>query len=216
MRIHPIVVPWLLAALAACQPSAPSLQERATPPDIRATDEEASAPDPVAAREDSSRLADLIASAPPEATVCRRMVREIARAAERHPADTGAFLAALQDEFVGGTGDPFELEAGLRDGRWNRSYFYAGHGGFRPELDDAQRYPERGNHQPGHFVSVLSVAAGFGGEAARVAIAQAGDYEPADEDDLRLSTRAIEWGEGLRTGALRPAEVALRTAEMCR
>ncbi|MDQ3556213.1 MAG: hypothetical protein M3409_05495 [Gemmatimonadota bacterium] len=212
MRRLRSTLPILLAGVLGCQP--------ATPPAAERTAAVASAAEALATRSelrsDSLRLAALIRGLPRQPTVCQRMVREIARVAERHPADTAAFLGSLQDEFVGGTGNPFELEAGLREGRWNQRYFYAGHGGFRSEYDDAQRYPEGGNHQPGHLVSVFLVAARFGGESARVAIAHAGDYEPGDEDDLRLSVRAIEWGEGLRGGALRPGEMALQLPELCR
>jgi hypothetical protein len=142
--------------------------------------------------------------------------RKIAEAALHHRHDPETFVAALTDEFVDGTDDPFELKAGLRENRWNQRYFYAGHGGFRPEFDDAQRYPRGGNHQPGHFIAVLAIAARFGEEQARIAIAYAGDYDPGDEDDLRLSNVAIPLGAGLRDRSVTPAQVAVRARELCR
>jgi hypothetical protein len=149
-------------------------------------------------------------------SVCRSFARAIAEAALDAEGDTEEFLARLRDEFVDGASDPFELKAGLRERRWNERYFYAGHGGFRPEYDDAQRYPRGGNHQPGHFISVLSIAADFGEEQARMAIAFAGDYDEGDEDDLRLSNVAIPLGAGLRDGSVSPADVAIRARELCR
>ena len=149
-------------------------------------------------------------------TVCERFADRVAAFASASPRDTAAFLGALREEFVGGTDDPFELRAGLEEGRWNQAYFYAGHGGFRDEIDDAERYAGGGNHQPGHFVSVLLIAARFGTENARIAIAYAGDYDPGDEDDLRLSGYAIELGSGLADGSVPPAEVARRVAGFCR
>ncbi|MGI9183070.1 MAG: hypothetical protein ACR2H9_21540 [Longimicrobiaceae bacterium] len=150
------------------------------------------------------------------ASVCERFARRVAEFALRHPHDPSAFLGALQEEVVGGTDNPFELERGLREGTWNREYFYAGHGGFRPEFDDAERNPRGGNHQPGHFVSVLSIAARFGETPALIALAQAGDYDPGEEDDLRLSLEAIEMGVGLTEGSLTPADVARRVRGLCR
>jgi hypothetical protein len=149
-------------------------------------------------------------------TVCDRFARRVAEFALQHPGDSGAFLRALQQEFVGGTDDPFELEKGLRTGKWNQDYFYSGHGGFRPELDDAAQYPRGGNHQPGHFISVLSIAARFGEENARAAIAYAGDYEANGDDDLRLSEQAIRMGTGLSDASVTPAEVARRVQAFCR
>ncbi len=148
-------------------------------------------------------------------SVCERFARRMAEFALRHPDDPSRFLGALQEEVVGGTDDPFELERGLREGAWNREYFYAGHGGFRPEFDDAERSP-RGNHQPGHFVAVLSIAARFGENPALIALARAGDYDPEEEDDLRLSLEAIELGVGLSEGTLTPADVARRARGLCR
>lgn len=153
--------------------------------------------------------------APVGNTVCLRFASRVAESARRSPDDPRAFLAALQEEFVGGTGDPFELERGLREGAWNQAYFYAGDGGFRDPLDDAERNADGGNHQPGHFVAVLSVAVGVGEEQARVAIAYAGDYDPGEEDDLRLSERAIELGAGLADGSVAPAEVARDAQDFC-
>jgi hypothetical protein len=63
---------------------------------------------------------------------------------------------------------------------------------------------------------VLSVAAQFGEEQARIAIAVAGDYDPGDEDDLRLSLVAIPLGAGLQDGSVTPAEVAQRARQLCR
>jgi hypothetical protein len=151
-----------------------------------------------------------------EESVCRTFARKVAETALAHGEDADAFIAALQDEFVGGADNPFDMKAGLHEGTWNQRYFYAGHGGFLPDYDDAQRYPRGGNHQPGHFVSVLSIATQFGEEQARIAIAQAGDYEAGQEDDLRLSMVAIPLGAGLRDGSVSPAEVAARTRALCR
>jgi hypothetical protein len=150
------------------------------------------------------------------ATVCGRFVLRLREAAARHGGDVEAFLRELNDEFTGGTGDPFAMKEGLRGGRWNQDWFYAGHGGFRPEFDDAQRYPRGGNHQPGHFVAVLTIAARFGGDAAAVAIAYAGDYDPGDEDDLRLSQVAIRLGSALSGGSATAADVARDAAVVCR
>jgi hypothetical protein len=151
-----------------------------------------------------------------EESVCQMLARRTAEFAMGAPDDAAAFLQALQEEVVAGTDDPFELESGLREGRWNRDYFYAGHGGFRPEFDDSERYPRGGNHQPGHFVSVLSIAARFGETPALIALAHAGDYAPGEEDDLRLSLEAIDAGVGLREGELAPADVARRIRGLCR
>jgi hypothetical protein len=149
-------------------------------------------------------------------TVCERFARRVADFAAEHPHDPVAFLAALSDELVAGTDDPFELKAGLEQKRWNQAYFYAGHGGFRDEIDDSDRYSDGGNHQPGHFVSVLLIAHRFGEENARIAIAYAGDYDPGDEDDLRLSGYAIELGTGLAGGTVTPVDIARRVAGFCR
>jgi hypothetical protein len=151
-----------------------------------------------------------------DASVCRTFARAIAEAALESDGDVERFLARIRAEFVDGDSDPFALKEGLRERRWNDRYFYAGHGGFRPEYDDAQRYPRGGNHQPGHFISVLSIAADFGEEQARLAIAFAGDYDEGDEDDLRLSNIAIPLGAGLRDGSVTPGEVAVRARELCR
>lgn len=161
------------------------------------------------------------APAPAEAdvstrTVCGRFVLQIREAARAHGTSTEDFLQALNDEFTGGTGDPFEMKEGLQAGRWNQRWFYGGHGGFRPEFDDAQRYPRGGNHQPGHFIAVFTIAARFGGDAASVAIAYAGDYDPGDEDDLRLSQVAIRLGAGVGDGSISPARAAEETAAVCR
>jgi hypothetical protein len=168
-----------------------------------------------------------VAMAPPSApvretpiqkgTVCARFVGKVRETAERHPKDVPAFLAALQREFVGGSGDPFAMRDALRKNRWNPRYVYAGHGGFRPEYDDDRKaYRDGGNHQPGHFISVFSIAAQFGGDAARLAIAEAGDYNPEEEDDLRLSGVAIRLGTGLAGGSLSAADVAVQLRELCR
>ena len=150
-------------------------------------------------------------------TVCGAFADKLGETARRHPADVAAFLAELHREFVGGSGDPFAMRDALRAGRWNQRYVYAGHGGFRPEFDDNRAaYRDGGNHQPGHFVSVLSVAAQFGEDAARIAIGEAGDYNAREEDDLRLSGVAIPLGSGLKTGTFRPRDVAARVRTLCR
>jgi hypothetical protein len=152
-----------------------------------------------------------------QGTVCARLVAKVREIAERHPQDVPAFLAALQREFVGGSGDPFAMRQALREKRWNPRYVYAGHGGFRPEYDDDRKaYREGGNHQPGHFISVFSIAAQFGGDAARLAIGEAGDYNPEEEDDLRLSGVAIRLGTGLAGGSLSAADVAVQVRKLCR
>lgn len=152
-----------------------------------------------------------------DGTVCAAFAAKVNEFAARHPKDVPGFLAALQREFVGGSGDPFAMRDALRAGRWNQRYFYAGHGGFRPPYDDDRpAYSNGGNHQPGHFVSVLSVAAQFGADAARVAIAEAGDYNAQEEDDLRLSEVAISLGSGLRDSSVRPRDVAVRVRTLCR
>lgn len=179
--------------------------------------------------EETVALAPQIASAPAtpaapvrevpiqQGTVCARFVTKFRELAERHPRDVPAFVAALQREFVGGSGDPFAMRQALRENRWNPRYVYPGHGGFRPEYDDNRKaYREGGNHQPGHFVSVFSIAAQFGGDAARLAIAEAGDYNPKEEDDLRLSGVAIRLGTGLAGGSLKAADVSLQVRELCR
>jgi hypothetical protein len=215
---------WIIGvagALASCQPqlpftegdgdrTAPRTEERGTAP--------AAAPR-AAAGGGAAREIDLraLAARPQgEETVCRTFARKVAEAALRNGENVETFMAELQDEFVGGTDNPFDMKRGLHEGEWNRRYFYAGHGGFRPEYDDAQRYPRGGNHQPGHFVSVFSIAQQFGEEQARIAIAAAGDYDPGDEDDLRLSMVAIPLGAGLRDGTVTTAEVAQRVRELCR
>lgn len=150
-------------------------------------------------------------------TVCAAFVSRVELLAKRHSTNVAGFLAALQSEFVGGSGDPFAMRDALRAGRWNQRYVYAGHGGFRAEYDDDRKaYRSGGNHQPGHFVSVLSVAAQFGKDAARVAIGEAGDYNAREEDDLRLSEVAIPLGTGLAAGSVRPRDVATRTRMLCR
>jgi len=152
-----------------------------------------------------------------QGTVCAKLVAKVREIAERHPQDVPAFLAALQREFVGGSGDPFAMRQALREHRWNPRYVYAGHGGFRPEYDDDRKaYRDGGNHQPGHFISVFSIAAQFGGDAARLAIAEAGDYNPEEEDDLRLSGVAIRLGTGLAGGSISAADVAVQIRELCR
>lgn len=152
-----------------------------------------------------------------QGTVCATFVAKVQEIAKRHPQDVPAFLAALQTEFVGGSGDPFAMRQALRENRWNPRYVYAGHGGFRSDYDDdREAYRKGGNHQPGHFVSVFSIAAQFGGDAARLAIAEAGDYNPREEDDLRLSGVAIRLGTGLATKSLRPADIAPQVRELCR
>jgi hypothetical protein len=206
--------------LAACQPQLPFADDGGTrsTADPASTTPAAERAEPASASEAAD--VDLQALARPpqrgEDTVCRAFARAIASAALEHPTDPAAFVGALQDEFIGGKDNPFDMKRGLQEGRWNKRYFYAGHGGFRPEYDDAQRYPGGGNHQPGHFISVLSIAQQFGEEQARIAIAVAGDYDPGDEDDLRLSNVAIPLGAGLTDGSVSPAEVAQRARELCR
>jgi hypothetical protein len=201
-------------ATTACQAEFPFAGDTRT-----AAEPTAERPGPQAAASPAPSV-DLEALAAPargsDDTICRAFARAIAQAALRHPSDPEAFVGALQDEFIGGKENPFDMKRGLQEGRWNQRYFYAGHGGFRPEYDDAQRYPRGGNHQPGHFVSVLSIAQQFGDERARIAIAYAGDYDPGDEDDLRLSNVAIPLGAGLTDGTVTPAEVAQRARELCR
>lgn len=153
---------------------------------------------------------------PRPGTPCARFVARVAEFAKAHPSDRAAFLRALQDEFVGGTDDPFALKEGLERGRWNQEHVYAGHGGFRDEYDDAERGADGGNHQPGHFVAVLSVAARFGEEQAKMAIAYAGDYGAGEEDDLRLSGEAIRLGTRLGKGEILPADVAMEVRGLCR
>ena len=150
-------------------------------------------------------------------TVCARFATKLRELAQRSPTDAAAFLGALHTEFVGGSGDPFAMKQALKENRWNQRYFYTGHGGFRPEYDDNRKaYRDGGNHQPGHFVSVLSIATQFGPDAARLAIAEAGDYNPEEEDDLRLSGVAIRLGSGLADGSLQPPNVARQVRELCR
>jgi hypothetical protein len=209
VKLETYVVPLLLAFLAACAPGSGSpLGDRA---------EEAPAGGAERGPVTADREVERPTPPPPDGgTVCHRMGRRFWEFAERHPGDVPGFMAALQEEFIGGTDDPFEIKRGLSEGGWNQEYFYAGHGGFRAEYDDAGRYPTGGNHQPGHFVSILTMAVRFGEEQARVAMAVAGDFEPADEDDRRLSERAIEWGTAISAGELTPRGVALRVRELCR
>lgn len=210
----------LAALLAGCEVAVPFAGEPAgerAPAEARPASQPAAGPRVTPG--DAGRGVDLEALARRPAgreTVCQRFARRVAEAALRHGSEAAGFLAELQEEFIGGTDDPFEMKEGLRTGGWNPRYFYAGHGGFRPEYDDAERYPDGGNHQPGHFVSVLSVAARFGEEQARIAIAYAGDYEPGEEDDLRLSNVAIPLGAGLRDGSVTPADVAQAARALCR
>lgn len=206
----------LLTGAAACQPQLPLAEQQAPDPPAPAAAERADAPGAVAAPPAAIDLHALARPAQGEETVCRTFARRIAELALQHGDDVDAFMEAVQDEFIGGKDNPFDIERGLREGRWNQRYFYAGHGGFRPEFDDAQRYPRGGNHQPGHFVSVLSIAQQFGEEQARIAIAYAGDYDPGEEDDLRLSMVAIELGAGLGDGTVSPADVAHRARGLCR
>jgi hypothetical protein len=222
----------LLAALvmsgivAACQPQLPFAGDTADVAPEQPTEaarsegptaEPARAADPPAGAGASGIDLQALAQRPRgEETICQTFARKIAESALRHGNDVEAFLGELHDEFIGGAENPFDMKRGLNEGKWNRRYFYAGHGGFRPEYDDAQRYPRGGNHQPGHFISVLSVAAQFGEEQARIAIAVAGDYDPGDEDDLRLSLVAIPLGAGLQDGSVTPAEVAQRARQLCR
>lgn len=150
-------------------------------------------------------------------TICRRFAREVAQAAVDHPSDAEAFLRSLQQEFTAGAGDPLALKEGLEQGRWNQAFFYGGHGGFRaPFDDDRAAYRDGGNHQPGHFVSVLSVATRLGADQARLALAVAGDYDPEQVDDLRLSEVAIRLGAGLADSTFVPADVARATRRLCR
>ncbi len=203
------ILPILLLGFAAsCEPAPAAQPAREGGPPAAAP---RSAPD-LAPRATPARVAEL----PSRATVCERFAAAVAEHADRHATDPPAFLRALQQEFVGGTEDPFELERGLREGRWNQSWFYAGNGGFLDELDDAERYERGDNHQPGHYVSVLSIAARFGEQNARAAIAYAGDYDPDDADDLRLSEHAIRSGVALASGAATPGDVAADVATLCR
>ncbi|MBA4158127.1 MAG: hypothetical protein H0X65_11705 [Gemmatimonadetes bacterium] len=230
MKYGAVLICGVLAALTGCQPTLP-LGERNDAVDAAVTSDAAAeetqvirageriefpAPAPLSPAA-AAELAAVARRPGAEETICHAFSRRIAEAALRHPDDTQAFLSEIQEEFVGGTDDPFELKAGLRAGRWNQRYFYAGHGGFLPQYDDAQRYARTGgNHQPGHFISVLSIAARFGEEQGRLAIAYAGDYDPGDEDDLRLSNIAIPLGAGLRDGSVTPAGIAVRARELCR
>lgn len=191
--------------LAACDPSTPPVggdagRERGASAEVIG---------------DVDRLRALAREEGGEETVCQQFARRFAELSLRNE-EPDAFLDALHDEFLGGSGNPFEMKRQLEEGEWNQEYVYSGHGGFRPEYDDAQRYPEGGNHQPGHFVSVFSIAARFGEENARLAIVEAGDYEPGDEDDLRLSEVAIELATGLTEGELTRTEVAERVRGLCR
>jgi hypothetical protein len=227
MRYRSLLVGALLALIAGCeaQPAvvggAASQEERAASHEhapaaaveVETPAEERAAGAGGAAHVDSQALARRPQG---EEAVCRTFARRVAEASLQHGNDVDAFVAALQDEFIGGSDNPFDMKAGLREGDWNQRYFYAGHGGFRPEYDDAQRYPRGGNHQPGHFVSVLSIATQFGEEQARIAIAYAGDYDEGEEDDLRLSMVAIPLGAGLRDGSVTTAEVAQRVRGLCR
>jgi hypothetical protein len=205
----------LAAAAAGCQPDRPLEwgDRSATAQDTPAAQERGPAAAGGAGGIDLAALARRPAG---EESICQAFARQVARSAQRHGDDVNAFVAELQQEFIGGTDNPFDMKKGLHEGRWNQRYFYAGHGGFRSEYDDAQRYPDGGNHQPGHFISVLSVATQFGEEQARIAIAAAGDYEPGQEDDLRLSMVAIPLGAGLEDGSVTTAEVARQARQLCR
>jgi hypothetical protein len=228
MKFRAALLFLITAGLAGCQPQLPftgdgeaarELPSSAAPGEPARGSDAGQQPEELLERERAAaqdELRDLLRRPAGRETICQTFVREIAEAAVAHAGDVDGFLAALQDEFIGGTDDPFEMKEGLRTGEWNQRYFYAGHGGFRPEYDDAQRYPRGGNHQPGHFIAVLSVAARFGEEQARIAIAYAGDYEPRQEDDLRLSNIAIPLGAGLRDRTVTPADVARRAAQLCR
>jgi hypothetical protein len=192
---------------AACAPS---------PPEPNAGAEAAAPGEPVAAGETGQRdLLERQARAHPQETICQRLARRAAEFALAAGGDSERFLGLLQEEVVSGADDPFELKHGLHEGQWNQEYIYAGHGGFRPEFDDAQRYPTGGNHQPGHFVSVLTVAHRHGVDHARIAIGFVGDLEEGQEDDLRLSLRAIQLGSSLGE-SMTPGEVALEISELCR
>lgn len=227
MRRYPLTSALLLLLLAGCHSSAGAPAKDARAGSDSAA-ESASVPasaadrpsEPVAApaTEEPSRDAFVTRTLPEPrpGTPCARFVARLAEFAEAHPTDRAAFLRALQDEFVGGTDDPFALKEGLESGRWNQAHVYAGHGGFRDEYDDAERGANGGNHQPGHFVAVLSVAARFGEEQAKMAIAYAGDYEAGEEDDLRLSGEAIRLGTRLGTGEILPADVAMEVRGLCR
>jgi hypothetical protein len=202
----------LLTGVTACEPGAGSpLAGRVEDPAVTG-DPASEAPAEAAA----VRTSTSPPPPPPGGSVCNRMARRFWEFAERHPQDAAAFMDAVQDEFVGGTDDPFELKRGLQEGEWNQEYFYAGHGGFRAEFDDAQRYPNGGNHQPGHYVSVLTIAFRFGEEQAVVGMAVAGDFQPGEEDDYRLSRRAIEDGTALSAGEVGPHDVGVRVRDLCR
>lgn len=151
------------------------------------------------------------------ATACERFADRVGRLAALHPNRTDAFLAALQAEFVGGAADPIALRDALEAGRWNPAFFYAGHGGFVEQLDDNRaKYARGGNHQPGHFVAMLAVAAQHGPQVAAYASQAAGDYAPDQQDDLRLSRTAIALGLGLANATLGPADVAGEARRFCR
>jgi hypothetical protein len=204
--VRPTVLTALVLGLAAgCSPAPPE------PPDAVLSEEAR----PGAAGEEETRALQRQARPRESETVCQLLARRAAEFALAADGDAEAFLTLLQEEVVSGADDPFDLKDGLHQGEWNEAYIYAGHGGFRPQFDDAQRYPRGGNHQPGHFVSVLTIAHRFGVEHARVAIGHVGDLEPEQEDDLRLSLRAIQLGSSLGE-SMTPGEVALAVSELCR
>jgi hypothetical protein len=193
----------MLGVAAGCSPSPPEPPEA-----LRAEGADAAGEEEATALRRQARPRE-------NETVCQLLARRAAEFALAADGDAEAFLTLLQEEVVSGADDPFELKDGLHEGEWNEAYIYAGHGGFRPQFDDAQRYPRGGNHQPGHFVSVLTIAHRFGVEHARVALGHVGDLEPEQEDDLRLSLRAIQLGTSLGE-SMTPGEVALAISELCR
>jgi hypothetical protein len=193
----------MLGVAAGCSPSPPEPPEA-----LRAEGADAAGEEEATALRRQARTRE-------NETVCQLLARRAAEFALAAAGDAEAFLTLLQEEVVSGADDPFELKDGLHEGEWNEAYIYAGHGGFRPQFDDAQRYPRGGNHQPGHFVSVLTIAHRFGVEHARVALGHVGDLEPEQEDDLRLSLRAIQLGTSLGE-SMTPGEVALAISELCR
>lgn len=150
-------------------------------------------------------------------TVCERFADRVDQFAARHSTDTDGFLAALRSEFVAGAADPIGLRDALEAGRWNQAFFYAGHGGFAEPLDDNRaKYARGGNHQPGHFVAMLSITRQYGPQVAQYASQAAGDNTPGQQDDLRLSHAAIALGTGLASATLRPADIAHETRQFCR
>lgn len=201
-----VILSAALGVAASCSPATPEPH-----------DGQRSAEGQPAAAAVEGRNSELQLQARPRGSesVCQRLARRAAEFALQAEGDAETFVSLLQQEVVAGADDPFELKEGLNEGEWNQEYIYAGHGGFRAEFDDADRYPRGGNHQPGHFTSVLTIAHRHGVEQARVAIGYVGDLEEGQEDDLRLSLRAIQLGSSLGT-TMSPGQVALELRELCR